>query len=456
MKIRHKLTFYFSLACTLIILVFGISVYFFSAQHRKNEFFQRLKTRVEIAEKIFLEREAFSEEDYDKIRRQFLNSLPDETEEVVELNEGWQQKLTYRYPDDFLETLLEQEEAYFYNDTIQGAGRIFHLREGNYAVMITAVDKVGMRVLSNLRTIVVLAMLVCIFVISILSHYISRTLMLPIARKIQKANTISVSNLHERLNVFNPDDELGQLAISFNNLLDRLERSFDMQKLFVANASHELRNPLTAILGEAEVALEKERTSRDYQESLKNISMEADRLNLLVNNLLQLSAVSYNPSEIVKRDELRVSDLIFEALKKFELLDPLNQLQLIGYDASTEADRFVLGNRNLLVTALINVFDNASKFSSNGPVEVTVTSNEETVTISVKDKGVGISKEDIPKITQPFFRADNVRQIRGTGIGIPLTVRILELHQGSLQVESELNQGTTVRITLPLMINRES
>jgi signal transduction histidine kinase len=455
MKIRHKLTFYFSLACTLIILAFGISVYFFSAQYRKSEFFQRLKKRVEIAEKVFLEREAFSTKDYDKIRQQFLNFLPDETEEVSKLIPGWQQKLKYNYPDDFLQTLVGQEEAYFYNDTIQGAGRIFHLREGNYAVIITAVDKVGIRVLSNLRTIVVLAMAVCILIISILSFYIAQGLMLPIARKIHKANTISVSNLHERLIVYNPDDELGELAISFNNLLNRLEGSFDMQKLFVANASHELRNPLTAILGEAEVALEKERSVSDYQESLKNISMEADRLNMLVNNLLQLSAISYSPSDNIKREEIKVTDLLYEALKKFDLIEPLNQLQL-DYDATQETEFIIHGNKNLLVTALTNVFDNASKFSSNAIVLVTAMLCDDTVTISVKDNGVGISKEDIPKITQPFFRADNVRKIRGTGIGIPLTVRIVELHHGRLEVESELNKGTTVKIILPLIANFKS
>ena len=102
MKIRHKLTLYFSLASAVIILAFGLSVYFFSAQYRQNEFFQRLKKRVEIAEKFFLERSKFSDQDYAKIREQFLNTLPNETEEVAPLSPGWQDSLDHHYPADFL------------------------------------------------------------------------------------------------------------------------------------------------------------------------------------------------------------------------------------------------------------------------------------------------------------------------------------------------------------------
>lgn len=449
MKIRHKLTLYFTITSAIILLAFGVSIYFFSAQYRQNEFFARLKTRVEIAEKIYLEKEMISEEAYGKIREQFLNSLPDETEEVAELTPGWQSTLVYPYPEDFLQTLQESEEAYFYNDTIQGTGRIFHLARGDFAVIITAVDKVGIRVLGNLSTIIVLALSICIAAIAILSHFISESLMMPISRKIIKANSISVKNLHERLNVYNPDDELGELAIAFNNLLNRLDGSFNMQKLFVANASHEIRNPLTVILGEAEVALEKERSSADYQESLRNISHEAERLNLLVNNLLQLSTVSEGTTEI-KRDDVAVVKLLEDSKREFDIINPENQVHLkLNHDPRL-TKLLVHGNAVLLKNAVLNIFDNASKFSSNETVTVVVERTDEKVVIIVRDKGIGIPEEDIPKITQPFFRAENVRQIRGTGIGIPLTLKIIELHGGELQFNSKLHEGTEVRITLPL------
>ena len=454
MRIQHKLTLFFSVASGLTILIFGISVYFFSAQYRKSEFFQRLKSRVEIAEKFFLERSTFSETDSIRIRDQFLNTLPNETEEVQRIAPGWRKKTRYQYPAEFLETMTAQSEAYFRNDTIQGAGKIFYLKDGNYAVIITAVDKVGMQVLGNLRSIVTVSILVCIIVTSMLSHYISRTLIFPISKKIQKANSISGTNLHERLIVYNPDDELGEMAIAFNRLLDRLEGAFKMQKLFVANASHEIRNPLTAILGETEVALTKDRSPDEYKESLRNISMEADRLNLLINNLFQLSSVTDNVSNIY-REFLDIDELIHSSRKKHDLLNPNNQLQVYFGSGFRDDRPTIYGNKNLLETALINIMDNASKFSSDDVVIVEADVSDGKLSIVVKDKGVGIHHDDIPKLTQPFFRAENVRQIRGTGIGIPLCLRIIQIHDGELIVQSELNKGTIVTILLPVVTRRQ-
>ena len=445
MKIRHKLTLYFSIASGLIILIFGIAVYLFSAQYRKNEFFLRLKARLDITERVYVQHPTQTTSEGEEL----ISRLPDEFEEIVPFDDNWKEKFNRSYPSDFLKLLDQRREAYFYNDSVQGAGRILHNSGDTVAVVLTAVDKVGIRVLGNLSTMITLAILISITVISILSYYISKTLIWPISRKIQKANTIGGTNLHERLIVYNPDDELGEMAIAFNKLLDRLEGAFRMQKLFIANASHEIKNPLTAILGEAEVALHKERTSDEYKESLRNISLEADRLSLLINNLFQLSSVSDATAD-VKRMPILVSDMISESRKKHDLLNPGNQLQVYFDPSSKTNEPVVFGNRVLLETALINIMDNASKFSSHDKVDVYVTIVRESLIITIEDRGVGIPENDLSKINQPFFRAENVRQIRGTGIGIPLTLRIIELHGGQMQVNSQLNKGTTVKITLPL------
>ncbi len=448
MKLRDKLTFFFSFAAAVILLAFGISVYFFSAQHRKNEFYVRLQKRVDITEKMFLEKESFTPEAYEMIREQFLNVLPEEVEEVVPLAPGWEGTLTVEYPSDFLESLRLNEEAFFFEDERQGAGRIFHLGGGDYAVIISAVDKIGINVLANLQTILLLAMAVGIIGMTLLSHYLSGKILQPISAKIKKANTISAKNLHERLEVFNPDDEIGQLALAFNRLLDRIDLAFNAQKLFVANASHEIRNPLTAIIGEADLALEKDRAASEYKEALGHIHAEAERLNALVNNLLQLSAVSSNLTE-VKRDRIAVNSLVKEAVETYHTMNPASDIQILLSQHNAQIN----GNRNLLQTALINVLDNASKFSGNTKVSLQVAEVDEAIEISVTDKGVGIPEADIPKITQPFFRSHNVRNIQGSGIGIPLTVRIIELHDGKFEMNSTLNGGTTVKLHLPLAID---
>lgn len=450
MRIKDKLTLSFSLTVSFILLVSSFVLYFFSSQYRKNEFYNRLKQRVDITEKMFLEKDHFQPEDFKRIEDQFLNRLPQETEEVIPLGDDFKSNLKEQYPDDFLSELITNEVAYFEDGQRQGSGRIFHLNDGDYLVVLTAVDQVGIRMMSYLITIIVLSLAGSIVAILFTSYYFSGKVIDPISKKIQKANAISARNLHERLPVVDPDDELGELAIAFNKMMDRLTASFESQRSFIDNASHEMRNPLTAIMGEAEVALEKDRTPEEYENSLRAISHEAERLNNMVNNLLQLATINYREFSF-KRELIDVQELLTETKNKFDFSSPQNKAELIFDEKiKNKNSLYIEGNNHLLQTALLNIFDNASKFSFHKPVRITVDSeNGENVVITVRDQGIGIPKEDIPKVRQPFHRAPNVRKIQGTGIGIPLSVKIIELHNGRFEIRSELNKGTEAKIILP-------
>jgi signal transduction histidine kinase len=401
---------------------------------------------------MFLEKDHFQPDDFKRIEDQFLNRLPQETEEVIQVSDDFKSNLKEKYPEDFLSELITKEVAYFEDGQRQGSGRIFHLNDGDYIVVLTAVDQVGIRMMSYLITIIVLSLAGSVIAILFVSYYFSGKVIDPISKKIQKANAISVRNLHERLAVIDPDDEIGELAIAFNKMMDRLTASFEAQRSFIDNASHEMRNPLTAIMGEAEVALEKDRSPEEYENSLRSISHEADRLNNMVNNLLQLATINYREFSF-KRELIDVQELLTETKNKFDFSSPQNQAELtFDQKIKNKNPLYVEGNNHLLQTALLNIFDNASKFSYYKPVKISVHSeNGENVVITVRDQGVGIPKEDIPKVRQPFHRAANVRKIQGTGIGIPLSVKIIELHHGSFEISSELNKGTEAKIILPIV-----
>jgi signal transduction histidine kinase len=246
------------------------------------------------------------------------------------------------------------------------------------------------------------------------------------------------------------DDEMGELAIAFNSLLDRVEQAFYTQKLFIDNASHEIRNPLTAIMGEAEFALAKPRPADELIDSLKSVSQEADRLNSLVNDLLQLAGI--NQKEITfSREVIPMYELILGALDKLGSIYPDNQVTMAPTMVDIAKEIAVEGNRHLLITAFYNLLDNACKYSAFKPVSITISSPiTDAVEIAVSDNGIGIPQEDLRNITQPFHRASNVRQIHGTGIGIPLTLKIIELHGGKLAVQSTLSSGPIARISLPI------
>lgn len=446
MKIRDRLSISFSLVASLSLLFFGFAIYFFFSQYRKSEFNNRLKQRVEVTEKMFLEKENFSTEAFRTIQEQFLNKLPEETEEVVLLSDTFRNELKQSYPEEFLNDLVNNKEAYFESGDTQGAGRIFHVRGEDYLVLLTAVDYIGIRLMDHFLTIIFIGLLACILAIIGVSYLISGIILNPILQKIKKANSISATNLHERLQVGDPDNELGQLAIAFNKLLDRVAEAFEIQRSFIDSASHEIRNPLTAIIGEAEFALERDRSKEEYIQSLKTISEEADRLNTLVNSLLNLSSISAKRASI-PMETFSIVEVVRSSLEKLNFLNPEHQVVLVKQPGHTIS---ITGSKHLLETALINLMDNACKFSFNKPVEVEVETINDEMVVIIRDQGIGIPAEDIPKVTQPFHRADNARKISGIGIGIPLTSKIIELHGGTLNFTSELNKGTVARVTLPV------
>ncbi len=447
MKLRERISLSFSIVASLSLLVFGFAIYFFFSQYRKNEFNIRLKQRIEVTEKLFLEKENFSDQAFRTIEEQFLNKLPEETEEVVELTDSFRTELNQVYPEKFIADLRLNGEAYFSNEGTQGAGKIFNIRGKDYLVLLTAKDQIGLKLMSHFLTVIFIGLAICIIAMILVSYFISGGLLSPILQKIRKANSISVSNLHDRLKVRDPDDEMGQLAIAFNNLLDRVANAFETQRAFIDSASHEIRNPLTSIIGEAEYALQRERSQGEYILSLRTISEEADRLNTLVNSLLKLSGISTKKASFPK-EVIPLQFALKSSLQKLNFLNPDQQVEL---ECEEDDNLNIFGNLHLIETAFINLLDNATKFSFNKPVSVRIAKRADgNAEIVIQDEGIGIPEEDIPKLIQPFHRAQNARKVKGIGIGIPLTAKIIELHNGLLEFDSKLSVGTRVSVILPL------
>ncbi|MEJ6736561.1 MAG: HAMP domain-containing sensor histidine kinase [Flavobacteriales bacterium] len=450
MKISTRLAITFSIISSVIFIAFGLTVYVLESNYRQQSFQERLKERVIITEKIFLEKESFSPIDFEKITNQFLHTLPEETKEVIRIKKNVEPVFKYKYPKEVKSDLSRNNKLEFEYSEIQGESRIFNIKGKEYIIIVSAVDHVGLKNLSFLKNIIIILALLSVPLISIGSFIIARRALLPISKKIDKANTITATNLHQRLNVHNPNDEIGNMAIAFNKLLDRLEESFEAQKAFIRNASHEIRNPLTAIMGEAEVINSRVRTTREYQKSLTTILSEAETLNLTVNNLLQLSKVNAN-EESINYHMLQFNDFLIEIKKSFDFLNPKNQVLL---SVEKESKEFLIsGNKNLLKTAILNLFDNACKFSSNNEVEVLLKKDKNWLILSVKDIGIGIENNDIEKVVTPFYRGNNVVNIKGSGIGLSLTSKIINLHEGVLEINSEIGIGTEIQVILPLILS---
>lgn len=446
MRIRNRISLIFTISVALVQLGLGLFIYFFSAVFHRNEFYKRLEDRVDITEQLFLEADKLDPDVYQNIREKFLHTLEEETEQVYKIDSlpsGTLDILNQNYPPAFVSAIFSQGEGRFIEGHKQGVGKFYHNADGDFAVVVTAVDVFGESKLANLRKILAVGGLIGIFTTAIIGWQAMRQALLPIEATINKAQKIGATNLHLRLNVVNEHDEIGQLAVTFNDMLDRLENAFDAQRHFISNASHEIKNPLTAIMGEAEYSLERQRNPEVYRESLATIQKEAERLNQLVSNLLVLAKTGFDRRNL-PQESVRVDDLLLDLIQKLEYQDPRQHFEVSI--SPGEAYMTLIGDAGLLEAAMKNLLENASKFSAYQPVKVTLSQNESQLIITVRDQGIGIPEEALPHIFDPLYRAPNARGVKGFGMGLSLTQKIINMHKGKLQFYSKEGKGTLAEV----------
>jgi len=454
MNLQNRLTLIFVLLTALLQLLVFVFIYHFAYKYTEKEFYLRLRQRATIAAQTFLEEDEVSIDIYENIRNIHLQTLPEEKEFIFQVD-----SITHpitpvadnSLPAGFIERVKEQEYAEMRIGETFYTGMYYHDNEGDFIVALSADDHYGMGKLENLRKILTSCFLVSLLLTWILGRYFARQALFPISRIIDKVNDISATNLNLRLDEGKNSDEITELAVTFNNMLDRLETSFELQSNFVNNASHELRNPLTAILGQVEVALYRERPVAEYIALLRNIESEAVRLDTLVNGLLRLAQTDFDNKGLLT-DSIRLDEVLVDIKKSMDNAYPDNKICL-DFDALPvdEHELEVMGSGRLLEVALHNIVDNACKFSENKKVNLRLFSYKESLRIIISDQGIGIPPEELKNIYQPFFRATNARGIEGFGFGLPLSNRIIKMHHGQLRVTSQVGKGTIVKIVLPII-----
>jgi heavy metal sensor kinase len=279
-------------------------------------------------------------------------------------------------------------------------------------------------------------------------YVLARRALVPVGRMADQARTITAERLSERLPILTPDDELGHLATVFNETFARLERSFEQLRRFTADASHELRTPLTAIRSVGEVGLREHRDARAYREIIGSMLEEADRLGRLVDSLLTLSRADAGQVKL-KRERMDLVELAREVITHLGVLAE-EKRQSLSMEAG--APVYVTTDRLVLRQAVINVVDNAIKYSpEGGKVRVIVRDQLQGSTLEVVDTGPGIAEEHREYIFERFYRIDKARsrELGGTGLGLAIARWAVETHDGHIELESKEGGGSIFRITLP-------
>lgn len=453
MKTQSKIALLLFFSNLIIVLIFGLGIYYFFNKYSFVDFYKRLQTRAIIAAKYKLEQDTLNAEAFKTIREQYFEKLEQEREYVLEVDTAAALNhfpKTYQLPLFFLKDVLQRGKSTSNQGNIFYAGIKYRENGKTYLVVVSAENYFATHHLSFLRNILFGGVFLIVLLTILLSVYFSRHIFDPIKQITDKVRQISTENIHLRLEEQDNNNEISALKATFNDLLNRIETAFETQKNFISNASHELSTPLTAIIGEADVALIKERKVEDYQAVLQNILLQAERLDQITKSLLFLAQTGYKGKTIIF-EIVRTDEVLWEVKSLIDRMNPQNQITLdLNLLPEDHKKLKVNGNRQLLQLALANIFNNACKYSHNRPVIVYIASSNDQVIIVVKDQGVGIPEAEMPFIYDPFFRASNTQLFEGYGIGLPLARNIVKLHEGTLTVSSQVNVGTTVQIKLPI------
>lgn len=280
-------------------------------------------------------------------------------------------------------------------------------------------------------------------------YALARRALAPVSRMADQARTITAERLSERLPVINPDDELGHLALVFNDTFARLEHSFEQLRRFTSDASHELRTPLTAIRSVGEVGLRAHRDEKVYREIIGSMLEEADRLGRLVDSLLTLSRADAGQVKLA-RERVDLTELAREVVNHLGVLAE-EKRQVVSVEATGSV--YATVDRLVLRQAVINLIDNAIKYTPEGGY-IRVVGRDEPLgsTLEVIDTGPGIAAEYQAHIFNRFYRVDKARsrELGGTGLGLAIARWAVEAHGGRIELESEESKGSTFRIILPL------
>ena len=455
MKIKFKIALIFTLLVTFILLVLGMAIYYFSSLNRQNQFSQRLKNRALTNARLLIELEEMNKPLLKKIDSLTMNLLfeeriliYDDKNNLVYVNRS--EIAEPPLPDTVMLNRIRANKDYrFTVNEYDGIGTNYHEQAAGYVIVATAVDRVGLTTLSQLRKILLLSGLVGIVITVLIGYFFSINLLRPLSRINTEMNEITFQNISRRIVTTNTKDELNELAKTFNSLLERLETSFNNQKSFIANASHELSTPLAAISSQLEVALLQNRSEQEYKKVLASVQEDVVHLNNLVRKLLELAKAGAGKG--ISLEPVRVDEILLSAVEEVNSLHPDYQVHF-SFDAIPEDEAlcYIYGNEELLFIAFKNIIENACKYSSAHKAWVNIEVTPGKKIIRVKDEGIGMTQEEIQKAFEPFFRSEKALTISdGLGLGLSMSSGIIRLHKGDIIVASEPDKGSIFSITLP-------
>lgn len=440
MKVRTRLTLLFTFVTAMLMISYGIAVYYSSSEARENSFYAQLRNEAAAKANLFFQ-STLSEKE---MHRLYSNNTKTINEVQVAI---YDPEFNLIYHDDskvdyvkedteMLSNVLKNKEISFFIDDLQAIGTVYFHEGKEYVITAAGYDQYGYKSINNLLTISIISFIIILALIYIAGLFLSKKALNPVVVMVNQIKKISAGKLNLRLDYPEKAGEFHALTKSFNQMLERLDNSFSAQKNFVANISHELNTPLATMTAELELALEKEYSSDQYQTVIQNTLGDVQDMSKLSSGLMNLAKASYDPDEI-SFTPTRIDEVLLDSYAKVTKENAIYKVQLTIDPEIEEQQLICNGNSYLLLIAFSNIIDNACKYSPNSRCLINITSASKKLSIEFINSGNTISKEDLPNIFQPFYRSGNALGKKGYGIGLYLTKKIIKLHNAGISVSTK-------------------
>lgn len=458
MNIRKRLLIISTLTFGVVFTLSALLVYSVFYKSSEKIIFNELEYSTLLTAYFYLEEDEMSQKEHNKIRNEFFENIRNSKVKL------YNEKNQFVYGDSatgksqfltpsVLDKVRKQGKYQFKEGSTYFYGIYYPDNQGNFVVFVISENEFFESQINQLLSIFIISLISGLIIILLLSFYLSKVAYHPIKKITNQIVTTDI-NLKEnfQLEVPQTKDEVQRLAIKFNELFARLAETFSIQKNFINYLSHEIKTPLTAISGTMEVFGKKDRKPEEYENVSKSTIKNVYYIENILNNLLLLSDLE---NQVQHFEIYRLDEQIWQILERIHLTYP-NSKNLIQTEIKVIEYQFlkVFASKGQIEIALYNLIENAVKFSENKPIQILLNQENNHLILTIKDHGKGIPTEEINNVFQAFHRGSNVKDIKGSGIGLSLAILILKQNKIEFEIHSEVNQGT--ELTLSFTANPEN
>lgn len=453
MTIRNRLTLRFTgLVSSILLLVFA-SIYAFCWYFISSDFYRRLDRKAFTTGDMLI-RHRIDATLIRQLSRLRKDQLPSQKIIVFDTRDSVLLATSdfppFIIPASTLDDIRQDKQKDFQQEGYYLSGIRFMTASGQYIVVASAKNVYGDEFLRRLLLALAGLFMLIVGITTFSGWMFAGDALRPVKQINQTVSVLFPHNRDERLMVSTENDEISRLSATINELLNRVADSFRLQRMFVANVSHELKNPLTQISSQLEVSLLKQRNPEAYQQTIRSVLEDVRELSTLTHELLKLSQVNLDGAAELLTDAVRLDELVWDIRDEVTAMNPRYEVTVsLGMLPDDPEQLTVQGNKTLLSTALKNLTENACKFSDDGKALVKVNFSQERLYVVIQNTGQPIPANDLPYIFEPFYRSRQTADVRGYGVGLSLVERIVRLHNGQVSVTSTAGKPTEFRIELP-------